>query len=128
MTKTRAQTMVEYIVLIGIVTVAVFYMGPLFKRGIQSVVKVTADQIGNQQNADQEVVVRNYDAPVEGVSYLIASSTNAQAGTNKLTRAGIYGEVKGKVQDLGYTEIGVNEFTDATTEALTDLGYTKYQK
>lgn len=51
----RGQTTLEYIILIGIVVMAIFFMSPAFKRGIQSLVKVTADQIGNQAAADQEI-------------------------------------------------------------------------
>jgi hypothetical protein len=46
--------MLEYFLLIGIVLLVVSFMGVDFKRGLQSVIKVTADQIGNQANADQD--------------------------------------------------------------------------
>lgn len=127
MTGARGQTVVEYIVLIGIVTAALFFMGPLFKRGVQSLVKVTGDQIGNQLNADQDVVARDYNNPVEGVSFLNSSLTDVQAGVNRTTRKGVYGRVNGQIQDLGYTEIGVNESTDTTADTVTDLGYTPRQ-
>ena len=51
----RGQSLLEYTILIGIVTISLFYMGTGIKRGLQSLVKVSADQIGNQQNADQDV-------------------------------------------------------------------------
>lgn len=50
-----AQTILEYIILVGIVAVILAAMQPLVKRGIQSIVKVTADQLGQQSNADQTV-------------------------------------------------------------------------
>ena len=121
------QTVVEYILLIGIVTVALTVMGPFFKRGLQSMVKVTSDQIGDQRNADQDIVARDPAAPVEGVSYLINSLTNATANVTKSVRTGIIGEVDGKNQDLGYMEIGLNEATNTTTDAATDLGFTPRQ-
>ena len=44
----------EYTIIVGIVAVVLSYMGTGIKRGVQSLVKVTADQVGNQQNADQD--------------------------------------------------------------------------
>ena len=55
--NTQGQTVLEYVLLLGIVTLVLVYMGTDFRRGIQSVVKVTADQLGNQANADQDVRV-----------------------------------------------------------------------
>lgn len=49
----EAQTMIEYTIVIGIIIVVMFAMTPLIKRGTQGIIKVVADQIGNQQNADQ---------------------------------------------------------------------------
>ena len=55
MNATRVgQTVTEYLLLIGIVVVAVSFMGTDFKRGIQSILKITADQLGNQAQADQD--------------------------------------------------------------------------
>jgi len=50
----RGQTILEYTMIIGIVTVALVFMGTSIKRGMQSLVKVTSDQVGNQQNSDQD--------------------------------------------------------------------------
>ena len=52
--NTSGQTVLEYVLLIGIITLALVFMSTDFKRGIQSVVKVTADQVGIQANADQD--------------------------------------------------------------------------
>ena len=77
------QTTAEYIVLIGIIAAAVFFMGPLFKRGLQTLVKVSADQIGNQQDSDQNITVRDPYAPVEGGGYLVSSFTNTVDSVHK---------------------------------------------
>ncbi len=112
----RGQTVVEYIVLIGIITVALIYMGPLFKRGVQTLVKVSADQIGNQQNSDQEIAPRDYGNPVkEGVSYLVNSATNTRATVNKSVTTPGWG---------GVADISLNESTNTNSESVTDLGYT----
>jgi len=44
----KGQNFVEYTLILGIVGVALFSMQTYFKRGIQSVIKVTADDLGQQ--------------------------------------------------------------------------------
>ena len=52
--RDSAQTFVEYTILLGIVVTVLLAMSPMLKRGSQGLVKTVADQIGNQQAADQE--------------------------------------------------------------------------
>lgn len=54
MSNKRGQTVLEYGMLIGIVTIALIYMSTDLKRGVQNVVKITADQMGAQVNSDQD--------------------------------------------------------------------------
>ncbi len=110
----KGQTVVEYIVLIGIITVALFYMGPLFKRGVQSLVKVTADQIGNQQNADQDFV--NADDPGATGGYLVGSNTGVTSHVSKKVETPGWG---------GVADITVNETTNTAADSLTNLGKTQ---
>jgi len=44
----KAQNFVEYTLILGIIGLALFGMQTYFKRGIQSVIKVTADDLGPQ--------------------------------------------------------------------------------
>ncbi len=53
--RKSAQGMLEYILLVGIIVTALVAMTNSIKRGTQSIVKVAADQIGFQQNADQRI-------------------------------------------------------------------------
>ncbi len=107
----RGQTVVEYIVLIGIITVALFYMGPLFKRGVQSLVKVTSDQIGGQQNAEQDFKDANDPGATGG--YLVSSNTVVNSSVSKIVNPqGLAGGI----------DTSVEETTDTTTNALTNLG------
>ncbi len=108
------QTIIEYIVLIGIITVALFYMGPLFKRGVQTLVKVTSDQIGNQQNADQDFV--NADDPGATGGYLVGSYTGVTSNVSKNVETPGLG---------GVADIRVDENTEMTTNSLTNLGKTQ---
>ena len=50
MTKTKAQSIMEYTIVIGMVSVAVLGMYTYGKRGIQVAIKVAADKIGKQED------------------------------------------------------------------------------
>ncbi|MBF0511591.1 MAG: hypothetical protein HQL13_04590 [Candidatus Omnitrophica bacterium] len=75
MFQQRGQTILEYTIIVGIVVAVLAYMGTGIKRGVQSIVKVTADQIGNQSNADQDF---NTD---QGGGYTQASVTQTAGNT-----------------------------------------------
>lgn len=64
-----AQSMLEYMILVGVVTIVLVALGPLFKRGIQAVVRLVADQLQTQANAEQKVT------PISG--YLIDQYSSA---------------------------------------------------
>ncbi|MBU0468630.1 MAG: hypothetical protein KKF78_06550 [Candidatus Omnitrophica bacterium] len=49
----KAQSILEYSLIVGMVTVIFFNMGTFLKRGTQGMIKTVADQIGTQRNADQ---------------------------------------------------------------------------
>ncbi len=107
----KGQTVVEYIVLIGIITLALVTMGPLFKRGVQSLVKVSSDQIGAQQNAEQDFV--NADDPGATGGYLVSSDTGTVSSVSKTVKAqGLMGGI----------DTSVEETADTTTNSLTNLG------
>ena len=53
MTRAAGQTLTEYALIIGVVLAAVTGMQTYIKRGIQSSLKVAADQIGDQQRGLQ---------------------------------------------------------------------------
>lgn len=51
--NTNAQSALEYVLLVGIIVVALIAMTQAIKRGTQTIIKVTGDNLGPQQNADQ---------------------------------------------------------------------------
>ncbi len=55
------QSTMEYFLLIGVVTMVLMFMGTDIKRSLQSVVKVTADQLGHQESSDQGKQTTNSD-------------------------------------------------------------------
>jgi len=110
----RGQSILEYTIIIGIITVVLYFMGTGIKRGVQSLVKITADQVGNQINADQD-----FNDTQQG--YLQASNSVTNESKNK------------QVTELGYipqsgnavyvTDISVNESTDTQTNTITNGGF-----
>ena len=49
----RGQTFIEYTLMIGALVMILVAMIPMVRRGIQAMVKVTADQLGTQKGAEQ---------------------------------------------------------------------------
>lgn len=100
----KGQTIVEYVIIIGIVIVAIYAMGPAIKRSMQTVVKASADQLGVQNRADQ-------DFTPDG-SHMASSSTAIRAHNEK------------NVTELaGQTETASTESTVVSTNTVTALGF-----
>ena len=111
----RAQTILEYTIIVGIVTVVLYYMGTGIKRGFQSMIKVTADQVGNQQNSDQD-----FNDTAQG--YMVASNTATQENNDKQVMelgSGAPGNAM-YVQNIVY-----NQTTDTQTNTVTNGGFTQ---
>ncbi len=58
--KKYAQTFLEYILVISVVTAVMIAMSTMLRRSVQGLVKVVADQIGFQQNSDQQGGSKGY--------------------------------------------------------------------
>lgn len=104
MINNQAQTILEYVLLIGIATLALVFMGTDMRRGIQSVVKVTADQLGNQVNSDQDFSQRS------GQGVLSRSTSNVAQSQRKSTR-----------QAGGVITYDQEETTQTFTNTLTNI-------
>ena len=50
----KAQSLGEYAILISLVVAIMMALFPLVKRGTQSFIRAGADEIGNQEDADQD--------------------------------------------------------------------------
>lgn len=74
--NSKAQSISEYVVLIGIVTAALLGMQVYMKRGIQGVIKVQADQLGPQQG--QQVFI-NFKRQTKSDSTTYTSSAGTVA-------------------------------------------------
>ena len=111
----RGQSIIEYSMIIGILTVVLYYMGTSIKRGVQSLIKVTADQVGNQQNSDQ-----NFNDTRQG--YMEGSNSATQEANNKQIVEQGYIPMSGNAVEI--THIFVNESTDTLTNTITNGGFT----
>jgi len=105
----EGQSFLEYTMIIGVVVMVLTVMAPMMKRSIQAMVKVVADQVGNQQESDQEV------DPMEG--YLVFSNTTVQSRARK-TESSFGG-------DITYT---YGDRTAITTDQSSELGFTEMEK
>ena len=101
----KGQSILEYTILLGVIVLVMFAMGPMLKRGTQSLIKVVADQVGVQQNAEQKF---------DDTGYLESSYAATSGFTDKQTR------------DLvGTITYFFNDETVTTSNALINLGYTE---
>ena len=73
--RKQAQSTIEYISLVGMIIVVLFAMNPMMKRIVQSVIKLSADQIGNQAESDQ-----SFDADT---GYLDSALSGVISNTSK---------------------------------------------
>ena len=100
----KGQTIVEYIIVIGIAVTVLYAMGPAFKRGTQSLIKATSDQLAAQQNAEQD-----FDS---GSGYMALSNSQTQSNNQR-----------DKQEFLYTTKTVVNETTMTNTMAVTNMGF-----
>ncbi|MBF0490973.1 MAG: hypothetical protein HQL15_10285 [Candidatus Omnitrophica bacterium] len=100
----HAQSVLEYLLLIGIVTMVLIYMGTDFKRGIQSVVKVTADQMGNQTGAEQDF----------SLGYMMNSASNTTQTQQHAVQ-----------ETNGVTTTITGDSSQTTTSSVTNQGFTE---
>jgi len=116
----RGQSIIEYTMIVGIITMVLFYMGTAIKRGMQSLVKITADQVGNQQNSDQ-------DFNDIQLGYMVASNSSVQEVKNKqVTEVGYIpaeGNAEGNAAYLAITSY--NEYSDIVTNSITNGGFSQ---
>lgn len=103
----KAQTILEYTILLGAIVLIMFAMGPMLKRGTQSLIKVVADQVGTQQNAEQSFDERGH---------LESSNTSTRGSADKQT-----------MDLLGTTTYVFDDVTDTASNALINLGFTEEQ-
>jgi len=73
----KGQTFIEYTIILGVIVGLLFAMTPLVKRETQAMIKIVADQVGVQKNAEQEFG--------DG-GYMKSSSSDMQVSKDKQTQ------------------------------------------
>jgi Flp pilus assembly pilin Flp len=112
MKRLHGQAVLEYVLLIGIITVVLFAMMQAIKRATQSLVKTTADEIGNQVQADQFVILNNGDqVPNVRQGYMEFSNSISTAQTQKQV-----------VERVGIINYIYDDRQTTLTDAQTNLG------
>ncbi len=101
----KGQSILEYTILLGVIVLVMFAMGPMLKRGTQSLIKVVADQVGTQQNAEQKF---------DDTGHLESSYTATRGSTDKQT-----------FDSVGTTTYVFNDVSMTTANALVNLGFTE---
>ncbi len=100
----NAQIFVEYTIVVGAILLVIFAMSTMLKRATQGMVKVVADEIGLQENADQRF---------DDKGYLKNSYTSRRDKTDKTLK-----EISGVV---GYI---FNDVSMVSSEKLINMGWT----
>jgi len=99
-----AQTIVEYAIILSIISVVLMAMSPLVKSGIQSSIKLVADQIGSQVEAEQSFD----DGHLEEVASMTYMHTNS-----------VVDDV------LGAVRYNPREMVHSYANTFTNLGFTR---
>ena len=108
--KNSGQTFVEYTLMIGVSIAILLALVPMIKRGTQGMVKVVADELGVQQNAEQKN---------DGSGGLMTSVVTAMSDRGKRRQEWQASPTEHRDQTT-YNEIGTTDIHSAT-----DLGFTK---
>lgn len=102
----RAQTFLEYVLLISVVTAIMIAMSTMLRRSVQGMVKVVADQVGIQNQADQEDGKRGYLKKME-----------VKAKRDKVVRT------RDRLGNISY--IYETDYSEAQVFVLTNAGFTE---
>ena len=105
----RAQSMLEYTLVVGLVVVLVFAMSTMIKRSLQGMIRVTADQIGVQANSDQFIPLND-----ASVGHLDQAYVAMRADMNKTTK-----------EFVGNTSYVFGDSTETQSTTLLNLGFTE---
>ena len=76
----KAQTFVEYLLIMGVVVTALLAMNPMIKEFFQAQILQVADQIGNQANSDQPFDETGHLQESQSVSRARVSTTEVDYG------------------------------------------------
>ena len=102
--KETAQVFLEYVIIVSVVILVLIAMSTLIKRGTQGMIKVVADEIGLQANAEQNAA--------EGYLKYSNVLTRARAGERTL-------------ENVGDTVYAYDDEVSTTQRSIINLGFTE---
>lgn len=100
--KRQGQTFIEYSIMLGVLVTALVAMTPMMRRGIQGMVKLMADQVGTQQNAEQ--VGGRFGHVINSVSF-----TEVKQDIETIDRLGVAGKIFKTDQTFTDSSIYLNQ-------------------
>lgn len=107
--SSTGQTILEYVAVIGLAIAVLMAMGPMMRRGIQGMIRLVADQVGDQRSADQ--------LADDKYGHLINSVAISRARIDKVTKDRV-GEVNYIYEDRAVSG----------TRTFANLGFTERQQ
>ncbi|MCX5701731.1 MAG: hypothetical protein NTW64_01970 [Candidatus Omnitrophica bacterium] len=114
--RNKGQNLIEYTVVLGIVTVALIGMQTYFKRGIQSVVRVVADNYSNNSNNTQREPIGEVEKRIkQAKGPLTSTSISSSSMTQKQKNVGgsdIQTETSGTTTATGNSKTIVGDFRE----------------
>lgn len=101
----RGQIFMEYVIVIAVIALVMIAMSTMIKRGTQGMIKVVADQIGDQINAEQRF---------DETGFLESSYTSTRTVTSKT-----------KTELIGTTTYTFGDSTSIASETHINMGFTE---
>jgi len=101
----KAQNVIEYIMLLTLVTAVVMAMGPICKRFTQGMIRLVADQVGNQKAADQQ----NMDDGFLSNAFTATRMTSQGVREDLLGNTTYYPFSQMVLDSIQYSNLGLSE-------------------
>ena len=102
--KKKGQTFIEYSLLLGIVALVLIVLSPMMRRGSSGLVRLVADQVGIQNEADQR---------------------QSSGYTTEMDTRSIKHQEKVVAQRLDIINVNRGEWETVFTEQAANLGYSE---
>lgn len=103
--KQKAQSLLEYSTVLGIIVVILVTMQPLIQRSTQSMIKVVADEIGIQKKSDQPF---DYSSYLQN-AYIVTRATISEERTEYNRQANYYYHDTSFTQSTEIMNLGVSQ-------------------
>jgi hypothetical protein len=102
--SSSGQVLMEYVLVIGVVMMVLFTMNIMIKRSAQSMIKLMADQIGNQADGEQNFDDSGHMESSYSTTRIISETKRSESG--------------------GRFRYDYNDQTGTATRTSMDLGFT----